>query len=130
MAVSLTDFKVANRKSKNGGAITLATFGVNLGAITIKGYELVKLTSSGKVFVAVPGNRFQNEAKEWKTYRHIHYNGDRGSALETEIQKLAADEYKRRASAVNQAPARTGGSRYDQGDDFGGGSFSDDDLPF
>jgi hypothetical protein len=112
--------QIENLKQTNntrGKATRVCTFDVNMGAVTIKGFEFVRL-DSGKEFVAVPNNRYQHSTGEWRTFNFCTFNGDRGGKLQQFIFDEVKKELARRGSNQGaSAPA-------------GGPPSLDDDLPF
>jgi len=106
--------------NKQRGAVTvLARFDVNLGPITIKGYELVRW-NDGNVNISEPYNLYtpRGESKP-KRFTYIFYNGDRGKKIQEQIDQMAKAEYQRRAAAP--APQQS----------FGGGlEEAEDEFPF
>lgn len=119
MAIHLENFKIKN--NPRGRATLLATFSVNLGAISLNGFELVEVDN--KRFVSEPHRRYQ-VGGSYKKYSYVWFNEGKGKQLEGEIEKLAIQEYDRRTA--EQEPVRSHSAvpmDNDPFEDF-------DDLPF
>jgi len=130
MAVTVENFRIKNQQ--RGRATLLATYDVNLGAISIKGIELLKL-DKGNIFASAPHNRYQDKrTNEWRRFNYIGFNGERGNSLLAEITKLGEDEYRRRSSQPQQqTPYRGGGyTPYQEDGNTGFGNEFEDDLPY
>lgn len=118
MAIKIDRFRVENKQ--RGQATVLASFDVNLGAMTVRGYELIQ--HNGKMFVSVPANVYKNRDNKWDRFNFIVYNDSKGEQLEQTIQSMASEELKRRKGAVQNS----GG----YGNQYGSNDSSDDGLPF
>lgn len=104
MAVVIENFRIRN--TVRGKATLQASFDANLGALSIKGIELLKLNADGRQFVSAPHNRYQDkQTNEWKRFNYVGFNGERGNALLAEITKLGTEEYNRRSGSMGQTPA-------------------------
>ena len=120
--VKIENFKIKNQQ--RGRATTLATFDVNLGALSIKGAELIRL-DDGKTFASMPNNRYKGSDGQWKRFNFIGFNGDRGNKLIGEILKMSQEEYKRRT-----AGSTSQGQGFDRGYPQESQDTWDDGLPF
>lgn len=127
MSVVIEKFRVVNRK--RGSATCLCSFDANMGALSIKGLEVIQLTG-GKVFLGLPNNRYQDkQSGEWRTFNYVAFNGERGAQLQEQLLGMAKEEYSRRNTSSppmrEQTPTPFGGARQPDsfGDDngFGGG---------
>lgn len=120
MAVTIDNFRIKNQaRGRNGKVTLLATFDVNLGAISIKGVELLRMEQNNNIWASVPHNRYQDKrTQEWRKFNYVGFNGERGNALLAEFTRMAEDEYRRRSSQ----PQTGGGSRqpYQRGGQTGG----------
>lgn len=100
MPIQTENFRIKNQT--RGRATVLCTFGINMGSLTIKGFELIR-TQDGKSFVSAPHNRYQHkETQEWRRFNYLAYNGERGAQLQQQIFDLAMEEYTRRSSGGMQ----------------------------
>lgn len=96
MAIKVDRFRVLNKQ--RGQANILATFDVNFGAFSVRGYELVQ--HNNKTFVGVPANVYKNREDKWDRFNFIVYNDSKGEQLEQAIHNMAMEELKRRKDAV------------------------------
>jgi hypothetical protein len=88
---------------QRGKAYLMARFDVNFGAMTIKGFELVKV--GDKVFVSEPYNLWKpknDPNADLQRFSYVWFNGDKGKRLQGEIANIAKDEYRRRSQAPRQ----------------------------
>ena len=113
------------KNTQRGKAYLMARFDVNLGALTIKGFELVQV--GDKVFVSEPYNLWKPKEPnaELKRFTYVFFNGEKGQSLKDMISNSAKDEYRRR----NQAPQQDQNAWGQQPEDILGGD-GDDGLPF
>ena len=100
----MAGFKIENMHVKNtarGKAFLMARFDVNLGPMTIKGFELVRVGDT--TFVSEPYNLYtpQGESKP-KRFTYVFFNGEKGTAVKEKIVAMVKEEYARRSSAPQQ----------------------------
>lgn len=107
MAIKIERMVVKN--TPRGRATLLARFDVNLGPLTIKGFELV--TVDGSTFVSEPYNLYtpKGETKP-KRFTYVFFNEAKGKDMKRQIDEMAKAEYQRR----NSAPPQEYGDAYQQ----------------
>lgn len=117
MALKIDRFRILNKK--RGSAQILATFDVNLGPLTIRGYEIVR--AGNNTFVSAPANVYKkSDGSGWDRFNFVVYDGPKGEALEKQIETDAMDELRRRGAAAQPAKKES----------YGGFDDGDDGLPF
>lgn len=107
-------FKILNKN--RGKATIMASFDVNFGPMTIRGYEIVKI-GNGQPFVSEPANVYKKDDGSWDRFAFVVYNDAKGENMQNQIQTAAFDELRRRGPAATQPDPFAGTGAQD--DPFG-----------